>query len=569
MLSPLSSLTTLNIGNNKIATLPNNLPSSITTLSAVNQKTGFSLKNINGLSNLMNLKILNLNFNELTDISSLSGITTLENINLSYQSGTEITNISALANKPMLHTIDLTNNNISSLSALSNNNALKTLNINGNLITDLTPLSGLSSLERITASQNKLTSLNGLESLNNLNYLDFSDQIGVKITNVVPLSNKTKLTYLKMNGNQIADLTPFNTMTIINQLELSSNNITNLTGFAPSNTLRTLNLYGNGITSIDPLVGMTNITNLTLSYNKISDASPLATLTGLTTLQIQSNRLSTINSLATHPKIASFKSGSTFNSNFIKELNNQYTFAVPTTTLEIEKGSTQIIDISWLYNNVAYTTVSEPVSSQLNKQVSSSNGNTVLVPVWNSTDKLHKLSFTGKTVGIDTITVQMTDGYTKTFQVNVIEPGLNEIRNLQGTIDLGNVSLDLKNSTSVALPSFELEKTLNNSNWQLIMSMDEIRDQNGDIVEGLSFEYDNLLTVTTLEGQSLTHNENGCQKLNGSSITLLSGNETEQGIWTIDTNPNALKLKMGPKTDLSNGSKTFSSVITYTIVELP
>ncbi|MCL2636884.1 MAG: leucine-rich repeat domain-containing protein [Oscillospiraceae bacterium] len=120
------------------------------------------------LSRLVNLESLNLHLNEIVDISPLEQLTNLRIIYLGMNNITDITTLGGLTN---LEYIGIGNSGITDITPLSDLTNLRTLHLNANQITDITPLSGLKNLNELSISHNQITDISSLYGLTNLNYL--------------------------------------------------------------------------------------------------------------------------------------------------------------------------------------------------------------------------------------------------------------------------------------------------------------------------------------------------------------------------------------------------------------
>ena len=116
------------------------------------------ISNLSPLSNLTNLKGLDLAVNSISDISALSNLTNLIWLNIWENS---ISDISALSNLTNLTRLNIWENSISDISALSNLTNLIWLNLMNNSISDISPLvanTGLGSGDTVTLTSNPLSS---------------------------------------------------------------------------------------------------------------------------------------------------------------------------------------------------------------------------------------------------------------------------------------------------------------------------------------------------------------------------------------------------------------------------
>jgi len=249
------------------------------------------ISNLAGIEYCVNLKYLNLEYNQIVDLTTLAGLTKLTELRLDEN---QIVDLTPLAGLTKLTELRLDENQIVDLTPLSGLTNLKYLYVGFNEIVDLTPLSGLTELTELWLERNEIvdfTPLSGLTNLRrlflyysqiadlttlsgltNLKYLDLEDNLIVDIT---PLSGLTNLKYLDLGYNQIVDMTPLSGLTNLGGLYLNSNQIADLTSLSGLTELMELSLRDNLIVDIAPLAGLTNLTNLRLDNNQIVDIDPL------------------------------------------------------------------------------------------------------------------------------------------------------------------------------------------------------------------------------------------------------------------------------------------------------
>lgn len=154
------------------------------------------------LYNLVHLKKLEIGNNKINDISVLKRLTSLEYLEI-YLSKIDtqilsdltelkflnihtckLIDISFLEKLDNLEHVYLGNNNIKDLSSIRKLRSLKTLFVNNNEITDISCLSELKSLEKICMSENKIEDISPLTELTNLYYISLESN---KIQDLQPL----------------------------------------------------------------------------------------------------------------------------------------------------------------------------------------------------------------------------------------------------------------------------------------------------------------------------------------------------------------------------------------------
>ncbi|OQX56639.1 MAG: hypothetical protein B5M53_00425 [Candidatus Cloacimonas sp. 4484_209] len=227
------------------------------------------IKSIKGLEYCINLTILDLGMNNISNVSPLANLTNLTTLSLRVNNISDISPLSDLTN---LIWLALECNNISDISPLSNLIDLRELDLQRNNVSDISPLSNLTNLKKLFLGEN--------------NIFDFS-----------PLSNLTTLEVLWLNKTNISDISTLTNLIDLTELYLRENNISDISPLANLTKLRKLWISENSIYDISPLANLTNLENLSLGENNISDISPLFNLINLTKLLLWQNNIKDINSI--------------------------------------------------------------------------------------------------------------------------------------------------------------------------------------------------------------------------------------------------------------------------------
>ena len=229
-----------------------------------------NIRNLAGLADAVNLSVLRLNNNTISDISPLAGLTKLRHIELEENVIADLSPLEKLINVEQLR---LGHNVIADLSPLEGLINLRGITLHHNAISDLSPLSGLVKLEWIGMSHNPLADLGPLSGLTNLhNYHSW----GTPVVNLAAITKLPKLREINVCGGEISDLSPL----------------------ADAKGLKELYLVDNGVSDLSALKGLTNLTRLSFTHNQVSDLSPLEGLKNLTWIDLRDNEISDVSSLA-------------------------------------------------------------------------------------------------------------------------------------------------------------------------------------------------------------------------------------------------------------------------------
>ena len=237
--------------------------------------TSLNLSN-NKISDLNNIKPLSDTLNDLTiDNNSIKDFSVLEEFDL--------TSFSA------------NGTGIKNLNFLSNYKKINNISINNNLVSSLLPLSKIESVRSIEVSNNKLKDLKGLE---NSLYLGFIKADSNQLTSLNDLSNQTKIYFCSFNNNKIEDISILAKFgDDLKTVSLNNNMISDISSLSKCSNITEFYIDNNKIASLSPLENKQNLKKFSAKNNKISDLSFLANCTCISYLNLSDNEISNISSL--------------------------------------------------------------------------------------------------------------------------------------------------------------------------------------------------------------------------------------------------------------------------------
>ena len=171
----------------------------------ISKSKEYNVVNLEKISTLKNLKILEMSDLNITDISPLSNLTNLKEIDLSYNN---IENIDVLKGILGLEKLYLIDNKISNIDSLKEKEKLEVLNIKGNKITDINVLKNSKKLKELDISNNNVEDIDVLRNFEKLSILRITDN--PKISNVEGLKeslkeNKNASIIIVYGNNSISD----------------------------------------------------------------------------------------------------------------------------------------------------------------------------------------------------------------------------------------------------------------------------------------------------------------------------------------------------------------------------
>ena len=227
-----------------------------------------NISNLEGLQHAVNLVVLDLDKNDVSDVSPLVGLNKLEQLNLN-------------------------NNQISDLSLFANFTSLRGLYICcDNPYTDISPLAGLTNLVSLDIGGHDLGDISILADFDQLvnvwlwgNDLDDAD---------MSVLEGKDLRLLNICCNNITDISFLSGFPNLEELNLCCNPVADLSPLFSFTGLEILAIPGLGISNLDFLTDFTELAFLDLQNNEITDLSALVANSGIGAgdeVNISNNRL--------------------------------------------------------------------------------------------------------------------------------------------------------------------------------------------------------------------------------------------------------------------------------------
>ena len=165
---------------------------------------------------------LDLNIKALKNIDEIQNFTSLINLQILRLSGNRLTEIKSLDYLNQLEILDLSYNQISKIENLKNLTSLRVLNLSGNRITEIGNLDKLNNLEELYLSGNKISNIKSLEKLINLKKLYLSGNIITKINGIDKLH---ELVVLNLIDNRIKEIRGLEFLFNLESIDLDENKI--------------------------------------------------------------------------------------------------------------------------------------------------------------------------------------------------------------------------------------------------------------------------------------------------------------------------------------------------------
>jgi len=219
---------------------------------------------LDGVEDLINLQVLDLAHNAISDVHSIDYLGRLAQLDLGY-------------------------NNIQYVGFSRIRISLKSLNLDHNQISDISWLASLRHVEQVSLSHNRLTSIEALASLSDLVSLDARNN---QISSISSLTSNRELREVDLGNNLITDVGGLRENLHLVVLRLDGNQISNIDGLAGLEDLEELNLANNQLTDVSTLAEDLSIQRLNLSHNQIEDVMPLELLGAVESVNVTGNPVS-------------------------------------------------------------------------------------------------------------------------------------------------------------------------------------------------------------------------------------------------------------------------------------
>lgn len=199
---------------------------SIMDVESIDLSQNQLIQNIEPLSELINLQVLNISHTSIADLSPLRNLTGLVELNASH---TPVEDATALRYSDNMLRLNLNYTKVSNLGFVERMSRIEQLELRATRIQDFTPL----------------------EYLTTLNMLDLA---GTGIPGVAPLASLANLTELNLSGTLTDDLNPLLSLKQIKTLYLDSSRVVQLT----------------------PLKGMDNLEKVSVNWTQVGDLTALS-----------------------------------------------------------------------------------------------------------------------------------------------------------------------------------------------------------------------------------------------------------------------------------------------------
>lgn len=214
-----------------------------------------------------------LNLEDSVELNDIKDMIALSELDLS---GNEyIQSIGPLSQLVNLRMLNLSRTNVEDLTPIRNLTELVELNLSRTKIFDLTPLRYASKLTRLSINNTDVRSITVLEKMAGLKNLEMQ---GTHVFDFEPLTYLTSILNLDLKRTQIASLAPIANLTTLMDINLAQTNVQDLTPAKNLASLVSLNIDSTLVRNITPLSSLENLEVLSANYTFIEDLAPLRDL---------------------------------------------------------------------------------------------------------------------------------------------------------------------------------------------------------------------------------------------------------------------------------------------------
>lgn len=227
------------------------------------------------------------------DLALLAQCTNLRVLVLDYQ---QITDLSPLTGLPLEY-LSLTGNEVSDLSPLTNCQKLQTVEVGENPVRSADVLAQLLNLRDVGLEATSVTSVAAFAGSN----IQFLNVRTTWVTDYTPLEDCPQLTRLITGSMPDGAAETLSGLTGLEELRLYSTPSLDLTLLAGFQNLQEVDFFGSTVSHPEALVGLSSLRNVNLGETGVRDLSFLSSMQALTDLDLRENPLTDLTPLLECP----------------------------------------------------------------------------------------------------------------------------------------------------------------------------------------------------------------------------------------------------------------------------
>ena len=227
------------------------------------------------------------------DLALLAQCTNLRVLVLDYQ---QITDLSPLTGLPLEY-LSITGNEVSDLSPLTNCQKLQTVDVGENPVRSADVLAQLLNLRDVGLEATSVTSVAAFAGSN----IQFLNVRTTWVTDYTPLEDCPQLTRLITGSMPDGAAETLSGLTGLEELRLYSTPSLDLTLLAGFQNLQEVDFFGSTVSHPEALVGLSSLRNVNLGETGVRDLSFLSSMQALTDLDLRENPLTDLTPLLECP----------------------------------------------------------------------------------------------------------------------------------------------------------------------------------------------------------------------------------------------------------------------------
>lgn len=196
------------------------------SIDSLNLSGNESIRSLAPLSELRDLKVIDISGTNIVDLGPISNVTFLESLNIS---GTPTSEIQFIKYSDRLKYLDLSNTQVDSIAELLNLKNLISLKIQKAPIVSFAVLNEFQNLEELDLLESGFNNAENIKSLKKLKKLVLARNY---LVNFSSLSELTSLTYLDLSETNLQELTPLSEMSELEILDITKTPVSDLNPIA-------------------------------------------------------------------------------------------------------------------------------------------------------------------------------------------------------------------------------------------------------------------------------------------------------------------------------------------------
>ena len=180
------------------------------------------IQNIEPLSQLINLRLLDISATDITDLTPIRNLTELVELHLA---DTKISDLSPLRYASKMQRLNINYTLVDTITVVEKMPALQNLELAGTPVTDFTPLSALKGLLNLNLEATGMSDLSVLSGLENIIELNVSR---TPVWNIGPIGQFGNLQVLEIDSTKVADISPLASAAALKVLSANNTQISEI-----------------------------------------------------------------------------------------------------------------------------------------------------------------------------------------------------------------------------------------------------------------------------------------------------------------------------------------------------